>query len=170
MWLLDGEPVLSHGPPERQQPAPLALAEFFARCGTDFDLSLDLKGPGTAQRTVELARSAGFDLARLWLCAPGGASGPWRGLDRRVGLVTDLRWWDALLRPHRTLPALGAQGFDAVNLRHGRWSRSLVRQAHEAGLLAFAWDVQHAWTLRWAVSRGVDAVYSDHVRLLLDGR
>ncbi len=84
--------------------------------------------------------------------------------------MTDLRWADAVLRPHRTLPALGAQGFSAVNLRHGRWTRSLVQQAHEAGLLAFAWDVQHAWTLRWAVSRGVDAVYSDHVRLLVDGR
>lgn len=84
--------------------------------------------------------------------------------------MTDLRWADAVLRPHRTLPALGAQGFSAVNLRHGRWTRSLVQQAHEAGLLAFAWDVQHAWTLRWAVSRGVDAVDSDHVRLLVDGR
>ncbi len=70
VWLLDGEPVLSHGPPERERRVPLAFAELFARCGTDFDLSLDLKGPGTAERTVELTRSAGFALARLWLCAP----------------------------------------------------------------------------------------------------
>lgn len=116
-----------------------------------------------------MACSAGFDLGRLWLCGPDGASAPWRGIDPRVRLVTDLRWGDALLRPHLTLPALGEQGFDAVNLRHGRWTSSLVRQAHEAGLRAFAWGVQHAWTLRWAVSHGVDAVYSDHLRLLIDG-
>ena len=42
----------------------------------------------------------------------------------------------------------------------------MVRQVHEHGLMAFAWDVNNRLALRLAVRREVDAVYSDHVRLL----
>ena len=165
VWLgPHGEPVLSHGPPA---PDALDLAELFARCGTDFDLSLDMKGPGAAGRTVEVCRAAGFDPRRLWLCGKGLTSAPWRALDPDVRLVTDMRWRDAVLHGRRSMAAARAAGIDAVNLRHGRWSRGLIGHAHEAGLLAFGWDVQFSWTMRWAVRRGLDAVYSDRPRLLV---
>lgn len=167
VWLSgEGHPVLHHGPPHREKREPLALAELFARCGTDFDLSLDLKGPGTAARTVEVAHRAGFDVRRLWLCGGSGTSASWRAHDPEVRLVTDLRWWDALVRPRPVVARLARQGVDAVNLRHGRWSRSLVDIVHDAGLLAFAWDVNHTWTRRQVLGAGVDAIYSDHVALL----
>jgi glycerophosphoryl diester phosphodiesterase len=66
------------------------------------------------------------------------------------------------------LQALAAQGVDAVNLRHGRWTRRLVDRAHAAGLLAFGWDVQTRWGIRRAVRLGLDGVYSDHPALLVD--
>ncbi|MCU1621696.1 MAG: glycerophosphoryl diester phosphodiesterase [Frankiales bacterium] len=166
IWLgSQGEPVLSHGPPGA---GSVQLAELFGRCGTDFDLSLDMRGPGAAVRTVEVARAAGFDLSRLWLCGGGLRSAPWRELDPDVRLVTDLRWRDAVLRSRSAMAAARSAGIDAVNLRHGRWSRRLIRHAHEAGLLAFGWDVQFAWTMRRAVRRGLDAVYSDRPRLLVE--
>ena len=166
IWLgPHGEPVLSHGPP---QPDAVDLAELFALCGTDFDLSLDMKGPDAARRTVEVAREAGFDLRRLWLCGGGLRSAHWRELDPEVRLVTDMRWRDAVFGGRRGMAAVSAAGIDAVNLRHGRWSRRLIRHAHEAGLLAFGWDVQFSWTMRWAVRRGLDAVYSDRPRLLVE--
>ena len=56
---------------------------------------------------------------------------------------------------------------DAVNLRHGRWTRRLVQVVHDAGMLAFAWDVNHRWTKRYVLRAGVDGIYSDHVDLLL---
>lgn len=170
VWLdADGEPLLHHGPLHKEPVPPLSLAGLFAQCGTDFDLSLDMKGAGdVAARTVEVAREAGFDLSRLWLCGGGLRSAAWRSLDPDVRLVTDMRWRDAVLGGRRAMAAVSAAGIDAVNLRHGRWSRRLIRRAHEAGLLAFGWDVQFAWTMRWAVRRGLDAVYSDRPRLLVE--
>jgi glycerophosphoryl diester phosphodiesterase len=166
VWLgSQREPVLSHGPPDA---GSVHLVELFARCGTDFDLSLDMRGPGSAERTVEVARAAGFDLSRLWLCGGGLRSAPWRALDPDVRLVTDMRWRDAVLHGRSAMAAARSAGIDAVNLRHGRWSRRLIRHAHEAGLLAFGWDVQFAWTMRRAVRRGLDAVYSDRPRLLVE--
>jgi glycerophosphoryl diester phosphodiesterase len=169
VWLSrSGEPVLHHGPPHRQQQAPLSLAGLFQACGTSFDLSLDLKGPGTASHTIDVARAHGFDLSRLWLCGGSSSSAAWRDHDARVRLVTDMRWRDALLHSQQTVTKLAADGIDAVNLRHGRWSRALVRRVHDAGLLAFGWDVQTRIGMRHALRVGLDGVYSDHPGLLVD--
>lgn len=168
VWLADsGVPVLHHGPPHREKQPPLALADLFAHCGTDFDLSLDMKGPGTAERTVEVAHAAGFDVSRLWLCGGSSSSAAWRAYDPHVKLVTDLRWRDALLNPRPVVAMLAEQTVDAVNLRHGRWTRRLVDVVHAVGMLAFAWDVNHVWTKRYVLRCGVDAIYSDHVGLLV---
>lgn len=168
VWLNGaGDPVLHHGPPRKEKNRPLALSELFDACGTDFDLSLDMKGPGTAARTVEVAHAAGFDPRRLWLCGGSGTAAAWRRYDPRIRLVTDLHWYDALFRAQSRVAFLKEQTVDAVNLRHGRWTPRLVRIVHEAGLLAFAWDVNHAWTKRIVLRAGVDAIYSDHVSLLL---
>ena len=169
VWLdASGEPVLHHGPPHKESRTPVSLAELFAVCGTDFDLSLDMKGPGTAERTVEVAHAAGFDVSRLWLCGGSGSSAAWRAYDPDVKLVTDLRWRDALFRASTVVPLIAEQTVDAVNLRHGRWTKRLVRTVHDAGLLAFAWDVNHRWTRRYVLGVGVDAIYSDHADLLVD--
>jgi glycerophosphoryl diester phosphodiesterase len=171
VWLnAAGEPVLHHGKPERLRDNPLSLASLFVECGTDFDLSLDLKGTGTAEATVQACRVAGFDVRRLWLCAGLGTCARLRQWDAEVRLVCDMGWTDALWRRKRAFARVADAGVDAVNLRHGRWTRSFVAQAHEAGLLAFAWDINRRFTLRLALRRGVDGVYSDHVRLLHDAR
>jgi glycerophosphoryl diester phosphodiesterase len=168
VWLADdGRPVLHHGPPHKQKAPPVALTELFAACGTDFDLSLDMKGPGTAEKTIEVAHQAGFDVSRLWLCGGNLACAAWRDFDPHVRLVTDLRWRDALFRPRPVVGMIAEQTVDAVNLRHGRWTRRLVELVHDAGMLAFAWDVNHTWTKRYVLRCGVDAIYSDHVRLLV---
>ncbi len=168
VWLdHSGVPVLHHGPPHKQNGPPLALADLFAACGTDFDLSLDMKGPGTAEATVSVAHSAGFDVRRLWLCGGSGSSAAWRKYDPDVRLVTDLRWRDALMHAEQVVPLIAEQTVDAVNLRHGRWTKRLVQTVHEAGMLAFAWDVNHRWTRHHVLRVGVDAIYSDHASLLL---
>jgi len=170
VWLdVAGEPVLHHGPPHREREVPLSLAGLFAACGTAFDLSLDLKGPGTAEATLSVAKAAGFDLSRLWLCGGWGSCASWRHLDPTVRLVTDMRWRDALLHAEPVLRRIAADHIDAVNLRHGRWTKALVDKAHAAGLLAFAWDVNTRWGMRLVLRRGVDGIYSDHVRLLAPG-
>src|SRR5262245_18676244 len=45
------------------------LADLYATCGTDFELSLDVKDDDAIDAVVETARSAGA-AERLWLCHP----------------------------------------------------------------------------------------------------
>jgi glycerophosphoryl diester phosphodiesterase len=174
VWMTaDDIPVLHHGGKVRRRPIadlraadlPIGLprlAELYAAVGTDFDLSLDLKDGRSATAAVEVARSAGHDVRRLWLC--GGVQGPlaWRETDPEVRLVAGVDprrsgpWPDLLER-------LRDGGVDAVNLRRRRWSRGLVDSAHQSGLLAFGWDAQSVRRLRALLALGCDAVYSDHV-------
>lgn len=178
VWLTaDGVPVLHHGAAVRRRPiaatpaAELAswvprLSDLYDGCGTGFDLSLDLKDVGSVEAVLDVARTAGHDLTRLWLC--GGIQGPlgWRSVDPSVRLVCGVdprrvRRWS------QQLEQLRAGGIAAVNLRRRRWSRVLIDSVHAAGLLAFGWDVQSTRRIRALVALGCDAVYSDHVDRLV---
>ncbi|MBK5307332.1 MAG: glycerophosphodiester phosphodiesterase [Frankiaceae bacterium] len=178
VWMTADEvPVLHHGGSVRRRPIastpaaelpPLvpSLADLYAACGTDVELSLDLKDGRAAAAAVQVAQSAGHDLSRLWLC--GGVQGPlsWRHVDPAVRLVAGVDprqarpWTDQLAR-------LRDGGIDAVNVRHRRWSKALVDSVHEHGLLAFGWDAQSTRRIRALFALGCDAVYSDHVDRLV---
>jgi glycerophosphoryl diester phosphodiesterase len=180
VWLTaDGVPVLHHGSALRRRPiASLRRAELpswlptleqlLETCGTDFDLSLDLKDGRSAAAVLAVTRGAGHDPRRLWLCARGAASLQWRELDADVRLVADTRrthledGWPAYLRAFR------AGGGSAINLRRRRWSRRLVDSVHDADLLAFGWDAQSTRRIRALLALGCDAVYSDHVDRMVD--
>lgn len=178
VWLTaDGQPALHHGGSVRRRgrrtpvaalaaaelpPHVPTLADLYAACGTDLDLSLDLKDGRSAPVVLAAAAAAGHDPARLWLCARGTEPLRWRALDPRVRLVCDTRaahvaggWPGYLLR-------VRSGGGDAVNLRRRRWTADLVAQVHAAGLLAFGWDAQSRRRIRRLVALGCDAVYSDH--------
>ena len=174
VWLTeDGVPVLHHGgsvrrrpigqTPSRELPAGLpTLSDLYDGVGTDLDLSLDLKDGRSAYEVVGVARAAGHDLRRLWLC--GGVQGPlsWRSVDPTVRLVAGVDPRQA--RPWgEQLERLRAGGIDAVNVRRRRWSNALVDSVHDAGLLAFGWDAQSRRRIRALLALGCDAVYSDHV-------
>jgi glycerophosphoryl diester phosphodiesterase len=62
---------------------------------------------------------------------------------------------------------LAGAGVDAVNLHRRDWSPSLVETMHEHGRAAFAWDAQHRRAIARLVVMGVDAVYSDHVEVMM---
>ncbi len=183
VWLTaDGVPALHHGGSLRRRGrrVPLAeltaaelpddlptLAELYDACGTDLDLSLDLKDGRSADAVLAVARSVRHDRSRLWLCGRGSAPLLWRPLDADVRLVSDTRTthvadgWPTYLRQVRS------GGGDAINLRRRRWSGALVQQVHDAGLLAFGWDAQTSRRLRVLIDLGCDAVYSDHVDRLV---
>jgi glycerophosphoryl diester phosphodiesterase len=179
VWLTaDRVAVLHHG--GRLQRRPLGtlqaaelppwlprLEQLFEACGTDFDLSLDLKDGKSARAVLAVSLSAGHDPRRLWLCGRGRVPLGWRDVDPDVRLVSDTRpahveqgWADHL----RQLTDGGAA---AVNLRRRRWSKALVDSVHEAGLLAFGWDAQSTRRIRALLALGCDAVYSDHVDRLV---
>jgi glycerophosphoryl diester phosphodiesterase len=187
VWLTaDGEAVLDHdgmvriglrrrpisGLRRDQLPAHIpTLGELYARCGHDFDLSLDVKDRPAAARAVEVAAAAGGSaVRRLWLCHHSrGAVTTWRQeLHDDVRLVNSTRLRFMKEGPERRAADLAAAGIDAVNLHYSDWTVGLTTLFHRFERLTFAWDCQQPRILRSVLEMGVDAVYSDHVDRMVE--
>lgn len=179
VWMTaDGEAVLDHdgvlGGLRRRRIASVdrselpghipTLRELFEACGTDFELSLDVKDPAAGRRVAEVVRSFGGRQAeRVWLChndlavltacrdhAPG------------LRLVDSTGLRRVKQGPERLAATLQAAKIDAVNLHYSEWTGGLTTLFHRFGVLAFGWDAQHDRILDELLDHGIDAVYSDH--------
>ena len=146
------------------------VEDVFAACGTDFSLSIDLKDPAAYEPVVDAVRAQGGDMAsRTWLCDPvldnlverRDALGDFR-------LVHSTRLAKLQHSPELHASRLSAAGVDAMNMHHTDWNGGLVVMFHRFGVLAFGWDMQFDHQLEPAVRMGLDAVYSDHVDLMMD--
>src|SRR4051794_12257523 len=131
VWLTsDGVPVLDHdgvvrarlrsrpiaGLARDQLPAHIpALTDLFAACGSDYDLSLDVKDPAAGPATVATVREAAPDLlGRLWLCYPNwGAAAAMRPVDPDIRLVDSTRLGRIKEGPERRAAVLADVGVDA---------------------------------------------------------
>jgi glycerophosphoryl diester phosphodiesterase len=175
VWLTaDGVAVLDHDGDVGGTPIPdlvrdalpahiPSLAELYGECGSDFELSLDLKHDAVAAEVLRVAAAAGAT-ERLWLCHWNWKRlVPLRDADRRVRLVdsTSVR----LMTTAGADRALRMQklGIDALNLHHTEWDAGLRAVLSTHDRLAFAWDLQEPDALAALLALGVDAVYSDHV-------
>lgn len=183
-WLTkDGAVVLDHdgivGNRVRRRPISAALRaelpdsvptldELYASCGTDFELSLDVKDPAAAAPVVAVAKAAGAT-DRLWLCHHEmDQVAEWRSLDDDVHLVDSTRLRRIREGPERRAASLAAAGIDAVNLHASDWTGGLTTLFHRFERLAFGWDAQQERVLRSLLAMGLDAVYSDHVDRMMD--
>ena len=179
VWLTaDGRAVLDHdgvvGGRLRRQPIATkrrdelpahipTLAELYATCGGDLDLSLDVKDDRAAAEVVACARDAGAE-HKLWLCHPDWELvASWRELSPTVRLVHSTRASRLPGGTERHLARLSAAGVDALNLHHSDWSGGTVAMVHRFELLALGWDVQFDRTIDNLLDTGIDAVFSDHV-------
>jgi glycerophosphoryl diester phosphodiesterase len=140
-----------------------SLADLYRECGSDFELSLDVKQDDAALETLRVAARAGAG-DRLWLCHWN-----WKRLLPLRDASPAVRLVDSASAVHmRTPPEARAErmrrlGIDALNLHHSEWTAELREALARRGRLAFAWDLQEADELRAALELPVDAVYSDHV-------
>ena len=171
VWLTaDGIPVLDHDGRVRhgmrhrpiaslnRQELPThipALADLYAACGADYELSLDLKDAGA--------------LARLWLCHPDREV--LVGLQAEAGdahLVHSTRLRRMPHGPERLAAQLANDGIEVVNLHRSDWTGGLTTLFHRFGRLTFGWDAQHERMILDLLDMGIDAVYSDHVDRMMD--
>jgi glycerophosphoryl diester phosphodiesterase len=144
------------------------LEELYTTCGTEFELSLDVKDAAAAAPTVAVARAAQAD-GRLWLCHPSWEHvATWRCLSDDVHLVDSTRLRLMREGPERRAADLAAAGVDAVNLHHTDWSAGLATLFHRFNRFAFAWDAQHGRVLDGLLAMGIDGLFSDHVDRLVD--
>lgn len=146
------------------------LDELFDTCGSDFELSLDVKHPDAFGPCVDAVRRRGNDLAgRTWLCDPV--------LDHLTArreeladlkLVHSTRLARLTTTPEVHAATLADVGIDAVNMHHTDWNGGLVVLFHRFGVHTFSWDLQFDHQLETAFRMGVDAVYSDHTDTMID--
>jgi glycerophosphoryl diester phosphodiesterase len=141
------------------------LAGLYAAAGTDFDLSLDVKDSRAAAATVAVAAEAGA-ADRLWLCGGGAPLVSWRELDDRVRLVNSSRRKDIPEGVPARVKSLAAAGIAALNMKRPDWDEASVKAVHDAGLLAFSWDIQRRSSLARARAWGIDGFFSDSLALL----
>jgi glycerophosphoryl diester phosphodiesterase len=186
VWLTaDGVPVLAHDGVVRSglRRKPIGsvdraalpswiptLEELYATCGTDFELSLDVKDGDAAAATVAVARAAGDGvLPRLWLCHPDWQLvRTWRRLADDVRLVDSTRLKRIKEGAERRAADLAGAGIDAVNLHHTDWNLGLATLFHRFELHCFGWDAQFERVITQLLRYGLDGVYSDHVDRLVD--
>lgn len=143
--------------------APLGiprLDDLYAECGTDFELSVDLKDDVVGPPLVAVARAAGA-AERVWCCAP--AVDTLLALDRGAGvkLVHSERRRAIGTPLERHAHDLANAGIDAMNMHHTEWSSGLVSLFHRFGVLAFAWDTQETRHIQAVLAMGIDALYCD---------
>ena len=144
------------------------LEQLYEKCGTDFDLSLDVKDPAALDATVAVSRAAGA-AERLWLCHHDWQRvATWRQQHADVRLVDSTRLRAMRSGPERRAAELANAGIDAVNLHHTDWTGGLTTLFHRFEVLAFGWDAQLERTLSELLDVGIDAVYSDHVDRMVD--
>jgi glycerophosphoryl diester phosphodiesterase len=140
-----------------------SLEDLYRECGSDFELSLDLKYDGAAAETLRVADKAGA-CDRLWLCHWNWKKlVPLREESASVRLVDSTSVVHMRTAPEERAARMSRLGIDALNLHHAEWQPSLREALAAQGRLAFAWDLQERNDLRAALSLRVDAVYSDHV-------
>lgn len=151
----------------RLEPHVPSLEELYADCGTDFELSLDIKDVAALEPVMEAARAADA-VGRLWLCHPDmKLVATWRALSDDVHLVDSTRLNRIREGPERRAASLASAGIDALNMHAGDWTGGLTTLFHRFERLCFGWDAQQDRVIRALLTMGIDAVYSDHVDRLV---
>lgn len=142
------------------------LAELYDKCGTEYELSLDVKDPGAIEEVVHTARSAGAE-ARLWLCHfDWRLVASWRPLTS-AKLVDSTRAGRIKEGVERRAALIIEAGIDAINMHHKDWTGGLAALFHRFDRYVLSWDAQHEREIDEMVRIGVDGIFSDHVDRLM---
>jgi len=186
VWLTsDGVPVLDHDGVVRGRLRSRAiaslrradlpewmpsLADLIDACGSDYDLSLDIKAPSAAEAVIDVVTEVAPDLlGRLWLCfRDWREAAAVRPVDPDVRLVDSTRLGRIREGPERRAALLTEAGVDANNMHHAHRTGGLPTLFHRFGRLTLAWDAQHERVLHEVLRMGIDGVYSDWVDRMTD--
>ncbi len=147
-----------------------SVEDLLVEVGDGYHLSLDIKDPAAAIPTAEVIRAHGDGLAeRTWFCDPDD--------ERLIGLRSQLpdvrlvhstRLNKLARTPEQHAARLASAGLDGMNMHRTDWSGGLVVLFHRFEVFAFGWDLQHEHHLENGLRMGLDAIYSDHVDVMMD--
>jgi glycerophosphoryl diester phosphodiesterase len=144
------------------------LSELLEHCGTNYELSLDVKDPAVATTICDVIRDHDEGLLeRTWLCDPSFERClEWRPILPDVKLLNSTRLERLKEGPERRAASLAHHGIDGINMHRTDWNGGLVALFHRFDLMAFGWDMQYDHQLRTGLRMGLDAVFSDHVDIM----
>jgi glycerophosphoryl diester phosphodiesterase len=139
-----------------------SLSALYERCGTEYQLSLDMGAPDAVEAVVAAADRYAAR-SRLWLTY-------WR-------LPTLARWrvrWPDVHLVYPTFPLgprriqalmerLRSQDADALNVHHHFCTPGLAAHVHASGLQLFAWGVRRDDQIGRLERAGIDGVFCDDI-------
>ena len=162
-----GRPIASL--PRSRLPAHIpTLGEYYEHCGTDLDLSVDVKDADAFAGLIAVARDHRA-AERLWVCHhDADRLRSWRAAAPEARLVHSTRLERLPRGPERHAADLAEAGIDAVNFRRDDWNGGLTTLYHRFGRFALGWDAQQARQIAELVDAGIDGVYSDHVDRMME--
>ena len=139
------------------------LEELLQHCGTQYQLSLDIKDPAVF-KTIEstVTNIDGSMLERMWLCHPS-----YEMLINNRSLITTCKLVDSTRLakikegPERRAATLAANGIEAFNMHYSDWNGGLVELFHRFNIVSFGWDMQHESVIETGIRMGLDGVFSD---------
>jgi glycerophosphoryl diester phosphodiesterase len=144
-----------------------ALADLYDTCGSEFELSLDVKDPAAVEAVMAVAQAAAAD-DHLWLCHPDWeVVATWREHAGRARLVDSTRLRAMRRGAERRAAQLADAGIHCVNMHHSDWSAGLIALFHRFGVWTFAWDVQFERIAHSLLTMDIDGIYGDHVDRLI---
>lgn len=155
--------------PRSRLPAHIpTLGEYYENCGTDLDLSVDVKDAAAFAGLIAVARDHRA-ADRLWVCHhDAGVLRSWRAAAPEARLVHSTRLERLPRGPERHAADLAEAGIDAVNFRREDWNGGLTTLYHRFGRFALGWDAQQTRQIAGLVDAGIDGVYSDHVDRMME--
>ena len=134
------------------------------------DISLDLKDSRIECDAEVLATivRAGYDPRRVWLCSPEVTRlQALRQQSNAIRLVHSTRLRRLSEGPERHAARLTELSIDAVNFHASDWTPGLTTLFHRFERYCFSWDNQLERVIREQLCLGVDAIYGDHVGLMM---
>lgn len=147
------------------------IDELYALTGDRVSVQVDCKGPGSAAAgVVDAARRVGGNaLAKLWLAHDGADTSDWRVVAEWRSLDPAIHLLDSTRRHRLDLPVeqyarrAAEAGIEGINMPGDDWQADAIGAVHQAGLRAFAFNVQQPDAMTTLLRWGIDALYSDHV-------
>ncbi len=140
-------------------------------CGSGYELSLDLKDPRSGPAVIDAVRNhEEAMIGRLWLCGTVVERLAELRADRRRRAAAAVdRDSNASRRvpndgPTRSPERVSTGSTSTVATGTEAWSCSSTGSV----AVAFGWDMQFEHELRDGLRMGLDAVYSDHVDVMID--
>lgn len=144
------------------------LTYLAAQGHRQFHFSIDLKDPAALNDLREQIYALGSP-AQTWVCCKD--LGEAKRVVSEAPLLKSVH--STSLRkqkhgPERHAADLRQHNIAAINLHYSEWNEGLVSLYHRFGISCFAWDTQIPRTQIKMLDIGVDAIYADSAKMLVE--